>query len=123
MNTLPLRACLSCGKAIQGRIDKKFCDDYCRNAFNNQRTASNSKVIRNINNALKKNRNILAALLGDRDDTIKTTKQKLIEEGFQFKYLTHTYTNKKGNIYGYCYDHGYLKLDNDWFLIVRQKSV
>lgn len=116
------RTCQSCGKPVQGRVDKKFCDDYCRNAYNNQRTATSSKIVRNINNALKKNRNILAALLLEQGEIAKTTKQKLLEEGFQFKYFTHTYTNKKGNVYGYCYEYGYLALENDWYLIVRQKG-
>ncbi|WP_209330333.1 DUF2116 family Zn-ribbon domain-containing protein [Lunatimonas salinarum] len=115
------RKCQSCGKPIQGRVDKKFCDDYCRNAYNNQRTAASTKIVRNINNALKKNRNILAELIKQQGEIAKTTKQKLIEEGFQFKYITHTYTNKKGNVYVYCYDYGYLPLENDWYLIVRQK--
>jgi hypothetical protein len=25
------KKCLACGKQLKGRIDKKFCDDYCRN--------------------------------------------------------------------------------------------
>ncbi|MCC5937223.1 MAG: hypothetical protein JJU34_08065 [Lunatimonas sp.] len=116
------RTCQSCGKPLQGRVDKRFCDDYCRNAYNNLRTAASTKIVRNINNALKKNRNILAGLLSEQGEIAKTTKQKLLEEGFQFKYITHTYTNKKGNVYGYCYDYGYLALENDWYLVVRQKG-
>lgn len=117
-----IKECLSCGKTIQGRVDKKFCDDYCRNTYNNQLKAFSNNLIRNINNALKKNRNILLGLLVDNGDTVKTTREKLLKMGFQFKYTTHTYTNKKGNVYGYCYDYGYLELDNDWYLIVRIKE-
>ena len=29
------KKCLSCGKLLKGRVDKKFCDDYCRNNYNN----------------------------------------------------------------------------------------
>jgi hypothetical protein len=42
--------------------------------------------------------------------------------GFQFKYLTHTYTTKTGKRYIYCYDHGYLPLDNEWCVIVKKKE-
>ena len=28
--------CLECGEAFNGRIDKKFCSDYCRNTYNNK---------------------------------------------------------------------------------------
>ena len=29
------RNCLECKDPVKGRIDKKFCSDYCRNAYNN----------------------------------------------------------------------------------------
>lgn len=116
------KICLSCGKTIQGRIDKKFCDDYCRNSYNNQLKAVSNNLIKNINNALRKNRNILASILEKQGDTAKITKEKLVQAGFQFKYGTHSYTNKKGNVYGYCYDYGYLELDNDWLLVVKEKA-
>ena len=30
------KVCPECGEKIIGRVDKKFCSDYCRNAFNNK---------------------------------------------------------------------------------------
>lgn len=116
------KKCLSCAKPMAGRVDKKFCDDYCRNHYNNQMKSGSNNLIRNINNALKKNRNILAGILPDTEETAKITREKLLEKGFLFKYRTHTYTNKKGNVYGYCYDYGYLKLEQDWILVVRNKE-
>lgn len=118
------KQCLYCEQVIQGRADKKFCDDQCRNNYNNQLKAVKNNEIRNINNALKKNRNILEDLLGNEDGTFKVNREKLLQEGFQFKYHTHHYVNKKGNVYVYCYDYGYLELDHDsdWFLVVRKKS-
>ena len=29
------RECLECREPVKGRVDKKFCSDYCRNAYNN----------------------------------------------------------------------------------------
>ncbi|HVX24905.1 MAG TPA: hypothetical protein VHB70_01085 [Parafilimonas sp.] len=113
------KACLQCGKTLRGRSDKKFCDDYCRNNYNNQLKANTNNYVRKINNALGKNRRILEEVLPD-GDMHKTTKQKLLHAGFLFKYITHTYTNKKGNTYFFCYDYGYLPLDNDWYLIVHR---
>ncbi|MEX2593224.1 MAG: hypothetical protein WD426_10640 [Anditalea sp.] len=116
------KTCLNCERTIQGRSDKKFCDDYCRNNYNNQLKASSNNLVRNINNALKKNRNILEAILPETEGTAKTTRQNLLNQGFQFKYNTHTYTNKKGNTYSFCYDYGYLELEGDWFLLVKVKN-
>lgn len=116
------KTCLSCGRAIKGRSDKKFCDDYCRNNYNNQLKADSNNYVRNINNVLKKNRRILEESFPAGEDMAKTTKEKLLMSGFQFRFFTHTYTNKKGNIYYFCYEYGYLPLDHDWFLLVKRKE-
>lgn len=116
------RTCLNCGEVLRGRLDKKFCDDQCRNNYNNAQKATTTNLIRNVNNALKKNRMILKGLIPEGENVGKTTKDRLIRQGFQFKYFTNTYENKKGNIYCYCYDYGYLALDGDWFLVVRDKD-
>lgn len=114
--------CLSCGSTVKGRADKKFCNDYCRNEYNNRLKSTTTNLVRNINNALGKNRRILEALLVNNEETAKVTGEKLLSHGFQFKYSTHTYTNKKGNVYCFCYDMGYLALENDWYLVVKRKE-
>lgn len=116
------KRCLACDKPLKGRSDKKFCDDYCRSAYNNELKSVINNQMRNINNALGKNRRILEELLPENEETAKTTKEKLVQKGFLFKYVTHLYTTKSGKTYHYCYDYGYLPLDNDWYLIVRKKE-
>ena len=116
------KQCLACNKVLQGRTDKKFCNDYCRNIYNNQLKTVTSSIVRNINNTLIKNRRILEGLLDKETEMIKTTKERLIQKGFQFKYITHSYINKKGNTYFFCYEYGYLPLENDWYLIVKRKD-
>lgn len=117
-----LKTCLACDKPLKGRSDKKFCDDYCRNNYNNQLKSITNNQVRNINNALGKNRRILEELLPAGEELAKTTKEKLLQKGFLFKYVTHLYTTKTGKTYHYCYDYGYLPLENDWYLIVRRKE-
>lgn len=124
MPALETKQCLSCGKTLKGRIDKKFCDDYCRNNYNNQQKAkgNHSSLVRNINNALLKNRKILESILPAGAETGKTNRDKLLQAGFNFKYFTQLYTTKTGNEYYYCYDYGYRELENDWYMIVRNKE-
>jgi predicted nucleic acid-binding Zn ribbon protein len=124
MTALEPRQCLSCNKPLKGRIDKKFCDDYCRNNYNNeQKSKSNfSPYVRNINNALLKNRKILESVLPENEELAKTTQEKLLQKGFLFKYHTHTYKNKKEQTYFFCYDYGYLPLGEGWILVVRRKD-
>jgi hypothetical protein len=120
---LTLPSCKQCGKVLKGRIDKKFCDDSCRNNYNNAQNSDSTNLIRNINAILKKNRKILESFIAKSDkDMVKATKEKLIEAGFNFKHLTHTYKNKQGNLYIFCYEYGYLPLENDWMLLVHRKE-
>jgi hypothetical protein len=114
--------CLACGKPLKGRIDKKFCDDYCRNNYNNQLKTADSGIVRLINNTLAKNRRILQSILPGDKETIKATRDNLLLKGFSFTHITHTYTTKTGKTYFYCYDYGYLPLDNDWYLVVKRKE-
>jgi len=116
------RLCLACNKPLNGRADKKFCCDHCRNDFNNQQKSFDNNYVRNINNALRKNRRILEELLDERKEIRKTSIDKLLYKGFQLKYTTHTYTSPKGKTYFYCYDYGYTSVDKDSLLIVKRKD-
>ena len=117
-----IKNCLACGKPLKGRADKRFCDDYCRNSYNNQLKSASNNLVRNTNNALGKNRRILESLLPEGEETARANKEKLQRLGFQFKYITNTYVTKNGKTYFYCYEYGYLPLENDWYLIVKRKE-
>lgn len=119
MQQHPEKNCHSCGKKLQGRSDKKFCNDYCRNAFNNAKKPTDTAVVRNINQSLVRNRRILEQLLGN-EKTAKVNKERLVQQGFMFNYHTHTYQNKHGDTYQFCYEMGYLVLEQGWVLIVRR---
>lgn len=114
--------CLFCEKPVKGRSDKKFCDDYCRAAYNNELKSAANNNIRNVNNALGKNRRILESLLPEGEATAKASRDKLIEKGFQFKYHTHLYNTKTEKTYFYCYEYGYLPLEHNWYLIVKRNE-
>lgn len=113
-----MKACLECGGKIVGRIDKKFCSDYCRNAYNNKLNKDSKKLMRNVNNSLRKNYRILEAL--NPKDKIRISKTKLIARGFNFEYFTSIYTTKSGNVYYFVYDQGYLSLEGDYFALVKR---
>ncbi len=116
------KKCIECNKSLKGRADKKFCDDFCRNSYNNKLNSDTNSYVRNINNILRKNRRVLEETLSATEDMAKVTKSKMLERGFQFKFFTHTYSNKKGNIYYFCYEYGYLLLEGDWVLVVKRKE-
>ena len=112
--------CEDCGKALLGRIDKKFCNDSCRNAHYNKVNRISNNQVRQINRILKKNRDILAQL--NTEETTKTKGKVLTRLGFNFEYHTNIYTTKTGKIYYFCYDHGYLPLEADNYTLVIKKE-
>lgn len=114
------RSCFECGTEIRGRIDKKFCSDYCRNAYNNKLNKDSKNLVRNINNRLRKNYRILDSF-ELREGKTRTTKTRLLDKGFDFEYITNLYTTKKGSTYYFVYDLGYLPLDNDYYMIVKRE--
>lgn len=114
------RSCLECGEPFKGRIDKKFCSDTCRIAFNNRLNSDDTSHVRSINNILRKNRRILMSM--NPTGKNKVSLHKLKVKGFDFNYFTSTYTTREGTQYYYCYEHGYLPIENDCFLLVIKKE-
>lgn len=116
------RQCPVCGDKIIGRSDKKFCSDHCRNAFNNKLNSDYSNNRRNINNILRKNWRILEELNTLSGKTL-VSRESLLTKGFNFTYHTHTYITKKGFTYIFCYEQGYLYLeDKKMFLLVTSRD-
>ena len=113
------KTCLQCGDHFAGRADKKFCDDNCRTAYNNGNSCSRDSIVRSVNYKLMKNRRILQDMVPE-EGKIKVSKQRLSNAGFEFRYHTHTYTTQKGSTYLFCYDYGYLPLDQNFFMLVKR---
>ncbi len=115
------KKCLECEEPIQGRSDKKFCSDMCRNAYNNKLNSDVTNHMRYVNNILRKNRRILEELNPQGKTSVH--RDKLTDKGFHFDYFTSIYKNKKGDIYYYCYEYGYLSTGENFYLLVLNKKV
>ena len=51
-------------------------------------------------------------------------KSKLLDLGFNFNYFTNVYKTKTGKVYYFCYEQGYLPLeDNQFALVIREEYV
>ena len=98
------RKCIECEMKLAGRRDQKFCSDYCRNTYN----------------ILRKNRRILASLNPNGKKTVDGI--TLAEEGFNFHYYTNVYTTRTGSTYYFCYEQGYLKMDDDKYMLVLKQD-
>ena len=115
------RKCLECGDALHGRSDKKFCSDACRNAYNNKlKSTYGNHYIRRVNGKLMKNRNIMTGLNPGGKTSVH--RSKLLKKGFDFEFYTNQYITKAGTVYYFCYDQGYLPLDNGFYMLVSRKT-
>ncbi|RZL36372.1 MAG: hypothetical protein EOO96_07150 [Pedobacter sp.] len=114
------RLCLDCNAVLNGRADKKFCDDQCRTNYNNRLRTEDNSFLKEVNRILKKNRDILRAKNPEGKTKIK--RALLVRKGFDFNYHTHTYATQKGATYIFCYEYGYLPLENEEILLVKREE-
>jgi predicted nucleic acid-binding Zn ribbon protein len=109
------RTCLTCGDALTGRPDKKFCSDHCRSTHNNQRHATTNPMVRSVNRVLAKNRRILEQL--NPQGQTEVSQQKLLHAGFDFRFYTSSKTIR-GILSHFCYEHGYRPLKNNKYQLL-----
>ena len=112
------RMCLDCGKPLVGRADKKFCNDGCRGNYNNKRNREENSCLRRVNAILKRNRQILSMLTPN--GNAKITWNTLMRAGFNAAYITELCEAGAGLQYRFCYEYGYVLLENDEVLLVRR---
>ena len=109
--------CINCGDIFVGRSDKKFCTDQCRWNYNNKAKRQSEKLILDINKTLRRNRKILKQFNPEGKTTIRTEYLRKLD--FDFRYFTHVFITKNNNEYRFCYEYGYLKIDEEKTLIVN----
>ncbi len=108
-------------KKISGRKDKRFCNDGCRNAYNNAKRKKKSGVMETINEILESNHAILSALIGSKKFTYVAARV-LRDKGFNLKYFTHQYESKDKTVYLVCYDLAYRQKANTAFEIIKESA-
>ena len=55
--TVVSKQCLECDEPLFGRVDKKFCNDQCRNAYNNRVNKTTNDFVRHVCDFKKKQKN------------------------------------------------------------------
>lgn len=114
------RKCPVCGDSYQGRRDKRFCSDQCRANFNNDKKRETEGYIQEINSILRKNRRILKSINPQGKSTVKTEYLEL--QGFDFRFFTTYFKTQSGKIYFFCYEFGYLKLEEEKVLVINRQQ-
>ena len=114
------RKCPVCNGLVLGRRDKKFCSSDCKSSHYHATHNLSCNYVRTVNKILSKNRRILRTL--NPSGKSKSNTAKMLSMGFNFQYFTNVFITKSGKEYKFCYDYGYVKLDNDEYVIVRKQE-
>lgn len=101
-----MKICPVCGKILHGRSDKIYCTPKCKNADHYEKRIINEKFYLLVDKQLKTNRRILKEF--NKAGKAIVRKTVLFDEGFDPKYFTHTWTNRSGDVYSFCYEYGFL---------------
>ena len=110
----------TCGIEFTGRLNRRFCNDDCKTAFNNAKAAILRRELVD-NRILQKNFLILKELYPESRGTEPIDIKRLYSKGYVFEAPTRKVKTKK---YGYeCYlVHGYafrfIKEKNNQFIII-----
>jgi len=113
---LNLRFCLDCKQVLNGRSDKKFCDDQCRINYHNGINQEQNRIFRKTHSILIKNWKILK----ETSDSGKVVilKEDLLNSGFNFKYSTHQDREETKTAF-YCYNMGYEEMNSEKIRIIH----
>lgn len=98
-------ACQHCGQPLSGRIDKRFCDDYCRSNYHNRLNNQSTLFMRQTHRLLRGNRRILAAFT--QAGRTRLSREELLHAGFRFDFFTSQHHRATGLCYRFCYEYGY----------------
>lgn len=109
--TLSSQKCKQCGQPIIGRIDKLYCDDQCRNTYNNKVKRKEEQYIIEINRKLRKNRKILKTLCPVGKATVR--KEVMTAMGYDFGVFNGVFKSGKVGVYYLCYEYGFAPIIND----------
>lgn len=118
------RFCLNetCENELKGRVDKKFCSDYCKTDYHYRKRKRSGKEFfkKQIDDIIRTNRKILHEYNLAGKTTVR--KKELLDKGFNPRFMTHYWKTRSGDTYLFCYDQGFKEVkDNgkDKFLLIQ----
>ncbi len=103
--------CPVCGTLLKGRSDKKFCSAKCKSIHQYEQRQETEAFYLKVERQLRINRKLLRRYNKSGFTTIR--KSELITQGFEPKFFTHYWKNKKGEVYLFVYEYGFLSTRNN----------
>lgn len=95
------KVCLYCKKELVGRTDKKYCNLHCKSAYQYQKIREQPERFYNkVDNQLRLNRRLLKQFNKAGKSVVRC--ETLLKLGFNPKFVTHYWKNKKGGGLPFC---------------------
>ncbi|MGB5360161.1 MAG: hypothetical protein WBM94_05585 [Eudoraea sp.] len=105
------KLCPICGMLLKGRSDKKFCSTKCKSINQYENRQQTEAFFLKVDRQLKINRKILKRYNKSGFTTLR--KSEMTAEGFNPKFFTHYWKNRKGEVYLFVYEYGFLSTRNN----------
>lgn len=102
-----MKVCPICAAKVTGRTDKIFCSAKCKSIHQYEQRQENEGFFLRVERQLKVNRKILKRYNKSGFTTIR--RAELLTAGFDPNFFTHYWKNKKGDVYLFVYEYGFLK--------------
>lgn len=115
-----IKKCKECGLEFHGRLNQYFCSAKCRFDFNNSIARNNREGFNDILKILLRNREILKAIF--ETGTTEIPKTDLQAKRYNFTYLTHQLKSEDSKNYIFCFEYGFLVL-NDTLKITKYDRI
>ena len=107
--------CLTCNSRLNGRADKKFCNEACRNEFHNHQGAKKrDAVVKKLAALTNKNYEVLTGLFSN--GVFEIRKDDLECFGFSFRGITGVELEKPGLLQLCCYDFNLIMKGEKWVI-------
>ena len=111
LQMIKIKICPICDTSVKGRSDKKFCSTKCKSIDQYEKRHETEDFYLMVERQLRTNRKLLKSYNKSGFTTIR--KSELTREGFNPKFFTHYWKNKKGDIYLFVYEYGFLSTRNN----------
>lgn len=116
------KTCPNCGDPFTAkRLNQDYCSADCRVQFNNHQAIQNRATVSEttaiVNAILLKNREVLRRL-SEKNEQVSL--MELTQEGFQTNYITYFEPGKHGETKFFCYDYGYIFLNEKTLKIIQE---
>lgn len=115
--------CPICKSVVKGRSDKIFCSVKCKSIDQYENRHKTEHFYLRVKKQLNINRKILKKYNKTGFTTLRQS--QLISEGFNPKFFTHYWKNKKGEVYLFVFEYGFLKKkhhDMEKYILVTWQS-